>query len=60
MPVYATAREFLERALAAAEAKHDRCEVKVIALRLCEVIELEDFDECRRLDAPSAPITCEE
>jgi hypothetical protein len=56
VPVYATAREFLERALAAADAKHDRTEARLIALRICEVIEMEDFDECRRLDQPSAVI----
>jgi hypothetical protein len=54
--IYSVAREFMERELAAAEARGDRRDARVIAERLCEVIEQEDFDECRRLDQPSPPI----
>jgi hypothetical protein len=46
---YTVAREFLERAMSTAEARSDRSEVRIIALRLCEVIEQQDFDECHRL-----------
>ena len=50
MPYYAVAREFLERALAAAEARHRTHLARNIRERLCEVIEQEDFDECHQLD----------
>ncbi|MDB4876436.1 MAG: hypothetical protein JWM41_2882 [Gemmatimonadetes bacterium] len=52
MSVYSVAREFLERALATAECRHDRAGARLIAQRIVEVSEQEDFDECRRLDAP--------
>ena len=43
------AREYLERALEGAEAAHDRKEARFIAFRVCELMEMEDFDEARRL-----------
>lgn len=45
----ATAREYFERALTEAEARHDRTEARTIAVRLCEVITMQDFDEVQRL-----------
>jgi hypothetical protein len=57
--LYAAAREFLERELSDADASGDRARVGLIALRLCEVITQEDFDECRRLDQPRAPIVAD-
>lgn len=52
MSVYSAAREWMECELAAAECRCDRSEVRAIGLRIVEIIELEDFDECYRLDAP--------
>lgn len=49
MPVYQAAREYMERELDAAEARQDRMGVRVIAERICEVTEQEDFDEWNRL-----------
>jgi hypothetical protein len=54
--VYAVAREFLERALSTAESRGRRRDARDIAVRLCEVIEQEDFDECRRLDVAAPTI----
>jgi len=47
--VYQTAREYLERALVQAEARGDRQLARTIAVRICEVIEQEDYHECRLL-----------
>lgn len=49
MGILTAAREYMERELAAAEARQDRMEVHVIAERICEVIEQEDFGEWNRL-----------
>lgn len=57
MSVYSAAREWMERELAAAEARCDRSAARVIGLRIVEIMELEDFDECYRLDQPTAPCT---
>ncbi len=45
--LYQTAREFLERALAHAEAAHDRELARTIGLRLVELAAQEDFHENR-------------
>jgi hypothetical protein len=45
----ATSRDLFDRALSDAEALGDRIETRLMALRVCELIEFEDFDEVRRL-----------
>jgi hypothetical protein len=45
----AVAREFFEQALENARAIGDRQTERTIALRIVEVIEMEDFHECRVL-----------
>jgi hypothetical protein len=42
----------MERALAVADAAADRAECRLIARRICELTEQEDFDEARRLREP--------
>lgn len=46
---YVVAREYMERALAVAMAANDRAESRLIQRRICEVLEMEDVNEYRRL-----------
>lgn len=51
-------REFFERALSDAEAIGDRVETRLIALRIVELIESDDFDEWGRLSVRPI-LTCD-
>jgi hypothetical protein len=46
----AIAREFLERALSQARSRED---YHAIGERICEVIEMQELEECRQLHPPT-------